>query len=167
MAQLELKSGEAMKLPPFSSAKRFPISPKLERAKVLYPVMLQALHDSNQSRVILRSEIKKKKLIILELRNEIERLKQDLTIEADVRIRLYRMSEELVRALREIDDFAEELSGVVLEAHRARRNGLGGFIEKLKELSGRWKVFKAGKRQAIASALMASDDGGRDEELCE
>jgi hypothetical protein len=51
----------------------------------------------------------------------------------------------------------------VVEAHRTERNGLGGLIEKLKALPERWKAFKAAQRQAIASALQASDAVDRNE----
>lgn len=102
--------------------------------------------------------MEQKKLMMDEIRKEIEKLEKDLKIEANTRMRLHRMNEELVKALREIDGFTGELSGVVLEAHRTERNGLGRMIEKLKALPGRWESFKARQRQAIASALAASDN---------
>ena len=163
VAQLGLKTTESLELPPFSSAKKFPVSPKPEKARILYPELLQALQHSNQSRVLLRSAMDRKKIMMDEILKEIEKLEKDLTIEADARIRLHRMNEELVKALREIDGFTGELSGVVLEAHRTERNGLGRLIEKLKALPGRWEMFKARQRQAIASAWVASDNDDRDE----
>ncbi len=158
MALLSLRNSESLELPPFSSAKKFPVSPKPKKARILYPELLQALRHSNQSRVLLRSAMEQKKLMMDEIRKEIEKLEKDLTIEANTRMRLHRMNEELVKALREIDGFTGELSGVVLEAHRTERNGLGRMIEKLKALPGRWESFKARQRQAIASALGASDN---------
>ena len=118
MVQLGLRSGESMELPPFCSAKKFPVSPKLEKANALYPELLQALRDSNQSRVLLRSAIDGKKNMMDDIRKEIEKLEQDLTIEVDARMRLHKMNEVLVKTLVEIDGFTNEFSGVVVEAHR-------------------------------------------------
>lgn len=163
MVQLGLRSGESMELPPFCSAKKFPVSPKIEKANALYPELLQALRDSNQSRILLRSAIDGKKKMIDNIRMEIEKFERDLTIEVDARMRLHKMNEVLVKTLVEIDEFTNELSGVVVEAHRSKRNGLGGLIDKLKALPDRWKAFKAAQRQAIASALQASNDLDRHE----
>jgi hypothetical protein len=158
MVQLSSKTSERLGLPPFRSAKEFPASPRIEKAEALYPELLQAVRDSNQARAVLRNELDAKRVIMDEIRKEVNRYQQDLALEASARMRLHKMNEVLVKTLAEIDEFTNELSGVVVEAHRSKRNGLGGLIDKLKALPDRWKAFKAAQRQAIASALRASDD---------
>jgi hypothetical protein len=160
MSQLSFVSGEAVALPPFRSAKYFPASPKPEKARALYPECLQALRDSNEARRILRASMDSKKMMMDEIRKEIAKLEQDLTLEAGTRMRLHAMNEALINALVDIDAFAEEVTHVVAESHRTSRTGLGGMIDKLKALPRRWKAFKAVQRQTIASALAPRDDGG-------
>ena len=163
MVQLTSKTSESIELPPLRSAKEFPASPRIEKAKALYPELLQAVRDSNQARRALRNALDAKKVMMNEIQKEISRYQQDLSIEASARMRLHKMNEVLVKTLAEIDEFTNELSGVVVEAHRSERNGLGGLIDRLKALPDRWKTFKAAQRQAIASTLQASDDVGRHE----
>jgi hypothetical protein len=163
MVQLTSKTSDSLELPPFRSAKEFPASPRIEKAQALYPELLQAVRDSNQARAALRIALDSKKVMMDQIQKEINTYEQDLLIEASARIRLHKMNEVLVKTLAEIDGFTNELSGVVVEAHRTERNGLGGLIEKLKALPERWKAFKAAQRQAIASALQASDAVDRNE----
>lgn len=163
MIQSTLKASEKIELPPFRSAKHFPVSPKPKKAEALYPQLLQAVRDTNQARTTLRNALDAKRVMMDEIQKEINRYQQDLALEASARMRLHKMNEALVKTLAEIDGFTNELSDAVVEAHHTGRNGLGGLIDKLKALPDRWKAFKAAQRQAIASALQASDDVGRRE----
>jgi hypothetical protein len=158
MAQLSLLSNQPASLPPFRSAKDFPVSPKPEKARALYPECLQALVDSNEARRLLRESMDAKKTMMERIRNEIAKLENDLALEPDARIRLHEMSEALVNALAEIDGFTGEVISVVTEAHRTPRTQLGGIIEKLRALPRRWQAFRAAHRQTIANALNPSED---------
>lgn len=162
MTQLSLLGNEPRALPPFRSAKDFPVSPKPEKARALYPECLQALRDSNEARRLLRESMDAKKAMAEKIRNEIVKLENDLSLEADTRMRLHAVNEALVNALLEIDGFTEEVTSVVTEAHQTPRTLLGGMIQKLRALPKRWQAFKAAQRKAIADALLPSEDGGRD-----
>ena len=73
-------------LPPFRSAKQFPIAPKDEKLVELYQECRQALVDANAARFILRQRMAKKKEAIGAIRAEIERLEQDLALDEVVKI---------------------------------------------------------------------------------
>ena len=128
--------------PAFRSAREFPRSPKQETIKELYPAILQALNETNAARGLWRSSMDEKKRIILEVRAEIERLENDIVIEAQTRLQLHAMNEKLLSVLKEVDGFTEEMSNSVESAHRTSRAGLNSWIERLKSLKKRWQAFK-------------------------
>ncbi|WP_186545321.1 hypothetical protein [Synechococcus sp. ROS8604] len=129
-------------MPAFRSAKEFPRAPKAEALETLYPALLQALNETNTARGLWRSSMDDKKRIILEVRAEIERLENDLVIEAQTRMQLHAMNEKLLAVLKEVDGFTEEISNSVESAHKTPRTGLSTWIERLKSIKKRWRAFK-------------------------
>ena len=129
-------------MPAFRSAKEFPRAPKAEALETLYPALLQALNETNTARGLWRSSMDDKKRIILEVRAEIERLENDLAIEAQTRMQLHAMNEKLLAVLKEVDGFTEEISNSVESAHKTPRTGLSTWIERLKSIKKRWRTFK-------------------------
>ena len=65
----------------------------------------------------------KKKEVIDAIRAEIERLEQDLALEANTRLQLHGMNEQLLGALREMEKMADDVSATVTAAHGGRRSG--------------------------------------------
>ena len=147
-------------LPPFRSAKEFPIAPKDEKLVELYQECRQALVDANAARFVLRQRMAKKKEAIGAIRAEIERLEQDLALEANTRLQLHGMNEQLLGALREMEKMADDVSATVTAAHGGRRTGLKDLVDRLKLLVRNWRAFKLNQRASIAKAL---SDGHHDE----
>ena len=159
--QPSLAAEAADPLPPFRSAKTFPLSPKEERLPALYPECLQALKDANTARQQLKLRMAKKKQAIAEIRKEIERFEQDLALEAEARVRLHSLNEYLIGALRDMESMANDMATTAEEANRAPRTGLKRYIDKLKSLARNWKAFKAG--QPDTAAVQAIADGHDDQ----
>ena len=145
-------------LPPFRSAKDFPISPKAEKLFELYGACRQALVDANSARSLLKQRMAKKKEVIDAIRTEIERLEQDLELEANTRLQLHAMNEQLLRALREMERMADDVSATIAAAHGGRRTGLKALIDQLKLLVKSWRAFKLNQRGEIAKGLAAGHD---------
>lgn len=142
MTGTALKHTNQSLMPAFRSAKEFPRAPKAEALETLYPALLQALNETNTARGLWRSSMDDKKRIILEVRAEIERLENDLVIEAQTRMQLHAMNEKLLAVLKEVDGFTEEISNSVESAHKTPRTGLSTWIERLKSIKKRWRAFK-------------------------
>lgn len=150
-------------LPPFQSAKGFPLSPKPERLPALYPACLQALRDANSARAQLKLRMAKKKQAIAEIQAEIDRLEKDLALEAETRVRLHVMNESLTIALREMQGMVDDVATTVEEASRAPRTGLNSYIDKIKNLARGWRAFKARLSSKLAvQDLSRGDDKRRD-----
>lgn len=149
-------------LPPFRSSKEFPISPKPDRVQVLYSECFQALSEANEARRILRVRMDKKRDMIAEIRQEIERLELDLALEADTRMRLHAMNVMLVDALQEFQQTTDEFSQIVDEAQSISRTGMGSLIVKLKLLVRRWRDSKVRQQRTMAPAGTFGHDGGSD-----
>ena len=149
---LSLANADAL-LPPFRSAKDFPIAPKAEKLPDLYLACRQALVDANAARSILRQRMAKKKEVIGAIRAEIERLEQDLALEANTRLQLHGMNEQLLGVLREMEKMANDVSATVTAAHGGRRTGLKDLVDRLKLLLRSWRAFKLNQRASIAKAL--------------
>jgi hypothetical protein len=146
-------------LPPFRSAKDFPVAPKVEKLPDLYPACRQALVDANAARSLFRQRMAKKKETIGAIRAEIERLEHDLALEANTRLQLHAMNEQLLGALREMEKMADDVSTNVTAAHGGRRTNLKAFVDRLKLLVRNWKAIKLNRRASIAKAL---SDGHHD-----
>lgn len=153
------RQDDAADLPAFRSSKDFPIAPKAEKAKALYPECRKALLDANEARTILKERMAKKQNFIAEIRVEIEMLEKDLTVEAKTRSLLHILNEDLIASLREMELITDGLAETVEEAHRVQRTGLGRLIEKLKQLMVNWRGFKARQLEAAASKAMPGEDG--------
>jgi predicted nucleic acid-binding Zn-ribbon protein len=156
---LALGNAEAL-LPPFRSAKEFPVSPKAERLSELYPACRQALVDANAARGLLKQRMAQKKDVITEIRAEIERLEQDLALEASTRLQLHAVNEQLVAALGEMEKMADEVTNTITAAHEGKRTGLKALVDRLKLLVQSWKAFKLNQRAVIAKALSDGHDDG-------
>jgi hypothetical protein len=100
----------------------------------------------------------KKKDVIAIIRGEIEKLEQDLALEANTRLQLHAMNEQLLGALREMELMAEDVSTTIAEAHGGRRTGLKALVEKLKASVRNWRLFKQNQRAAIAKNLLERHD---------
>ena len=95
----------------------------------------------------------KKKEVIDAIRAEIERLEQDLALEANTRLQLHGMNEQLLGALREMEKMADDVSATVTAAHGGRRTGLKDLVDRLRLLVRNWRAFKLNQRTSIAKAL--------------
>jgi len=100
----------------------------------------------------------RKKEVINLIRTEIERLEQDLALEANTRLQLHAMNEQLICALREMEKMADDVSTTIAAAHGGRRTGLKALIDQLKHLVKSWRAFKLNQRAAIAKGLAAGHD---------
>jgi len=145
-------------LPPFRSAKDFPTAPKPEKLLTFYQTCRQALVEANSVRSILKQRMSKKKDVIALIRGEIENLEQDLALEANTRLQLHAMNEQLLGALREMEQMADGVSTTIAEAHGGRRTGLKALVEKLKVLVRNWRLFKQNQRAAIVQDLLDRHD---------
>lgn len=158
--QLALRADDAnVLLPPFQSAKDFPILPKPDKLLTFYQTCRQALVDANTARSLLRQRMSKKKDVIGIIRFEIEKLEQDLALEANTRLRLHAMNEQLLGALQEMELMAEDVSTTITEAHGGRRTGLKTLVERLKVLVRNWRLFKQKQRGSISKDLLDKHDG--------
>lgn len=155
-------SEDAATLPPFRSSKSFPRSPGTDKVTLLYPECFQALREANEARMILRLRMERKRKIIIQIRNEIERLEQDLALEADTRVRLYAMKEMLVDALRDMQQTSDDFTSIVDEAQHSR-TGLMALIEQLKAVTRRWRTVKIRQADKLAHAALFRHDGGSDD----
>ena len=99
--------------------------------------------------------------MISEIRMEIDRLEQDLALEASTRARLHAMNVKLVEALKEMDVFVDDLDDAVHEAHRIPRSRLGRLIDNLKALIHRWRAFKNRQRSELANLESSQQTGGQ------
>ena len=142
------------KLPPFRSAREFPVAPKDGKLHELYVSCRKALVDSNSARSLLRKRMNKKKEVIAAIRAEIERVENDLAIEAGTRIQLHAMNEQLIGVLRDMEEIADDISITVTKAHAGRRAGLNTLIEKIKKLIRAWREFKIHQRSGIAKTSL-------------
>lgn len=141
-------------LPPFCSAKEFPVAPKDDRLKELYVSCRKALVDSNSARSLLRKRMDRKKEVIAAIRAEIERVEKDLAIEASTRIQLHAMNKQLIGALRDMEEIADDIAITVTKAHAGRRAGLNTLIEKIKNIIRAWREFKRRQRSGIAKVTL-------------
>ncbi len=151
----------AAALPPFQSTTQFPRNPKQEQLPSLYANCFQALQEANVARTILKARMDSKKQVIGAIRQEIERLEQDLALEAGTRASLHSLNLRLVDALREMEGLVGELDEVVNEAHGVPRTRLDRLIEKLKALMRHWRAFKRNGRLAMADSDAVAQNGGR------
>jgi chromosome segregation ATPase len=149
-------------LPAFRSAKDFPVNPKPDRLAHLYPECLEALNQANAARHQLQGRMSQKKDVIVDIRTEIERLEQDLSVEAETRLRLHAMNEMLMGALRDIEQTADDITQTVEEAHLVPRIRLGGLIEKLKNQVKTWRAIKIGRQTALAKTASQGHHGKSD-----
>jgi DNA repair exonuclease SbcCD ATPase subunit len=147
MNQLPQISEDAAKIPPFRSVTGFPVKPKQEHLPELYPEILQTLKDANAARRMLKTRMEAKKQMIVDIRAEIEKLEEDLALEAQARMQLHSLNEQLVNALREIDGFVDDASDTIANGQQAPRTRLGEIIERLKNIVKQWRAFKQRQRQ--------------------
>jgi predicted nucleic acid-binding Zn-ribbon protein len=148
-------------MPPFRSARDFPIAPKEEKLGKLYKDCREALIDANTARSFLRQRMTRKKEAISAIRAEIESLEKDLAIEAATRMKLHAMNEQLVEALHEMEQIAEDVSTTIAEAHGGRRTALKALVDKLKLLVRNWRGFKSSQRAKVARVLPSVHHGER------
>ena len=104
----------------------------------------------------------RKRLVIDAIRAEIDRLEQDLALEAGTRLKLHAMNEHLVGVLRDMEQMAEEVSSTIAAAHNGRRTGLKLLIDRLKLLIRNWRSFKIAQRVSTANRFtgMQDDEAG-------
>lgn len=100
-----------------------------------------------------------KKRVIAAIRTEIDRLEQDLALEATTRASLHAMNCKLIRALQEMENMAGEFDHLVDKAHRTPRTSLGRLIDSLKALISQWRSFKRRQLQEMASLAGSEQDG--------
>ncbi len=148
-------------LPAFRSAQEFLRKPKPDQLPALYTDCLQALSQANSARSILKRRMQAKKHIIAAIRIEIDKLEQDLALEAGTRASLHAMNLRLFKALQEMDGLVGDLDQVVDEAHRVHRSRLGRLIDRLKSLIHQWRAFKSRQQQELASLEGSHQDFGR------
>lgn len=148
-------------LPPFRSTTTFPRAPKPEQLPALYASCLQALQEANTARHLLRERMEAKKRVIAAIRLEMDRLEQDVVLEAGTRARLHAMNLRLVEALQEMESLVGNLDALVHEAHRVPRTRLGGLINTLKALVTQWQTFKRRLQEALARDDRPGQDGTR------
>ena len=153
-------AGASSTLPPFRSAKEFPVTPKPEKLLNFYIQCREALVEANTARSLLKERMARKKEAIAAIRDEISRLEEDLAIEAGTRLKLHAMNEHLVGALREMELMSEEVSATIAAAHTSKRSNLKGIIDQLKALIRKWRSFKSGQRLSIANRLDGAQDNG-------
>ena len=156
-------NNEVDALPPFRSAKDFPLKPRPERLVNLYRECRLALLDTIKARQILRESLAKKKNFITEMSQEFDRFENDLSIEAGARLELHSMNQQLLTVLAEMEIMTDGIATTVTNANKPKmRIGLVAMVEKLKALVQRWRMFKASQ---LASITKQADHGHRDETL--
>lgn len=151
-----IESGVA--IPPFRSATDFPMKPKQERLPQLYPEILQELQNANVARSILRASLEMKKQMIVEVSAEIDRIENDLALEAETRLRLHAMNEQFVKALQEIEGVADGVSDVVVNAHQTTRTSLRALVQSLKDLVKSWRSLKLQFRSGLVPPESGSNN---------
>ena len=129
-------------LPPFRSAKDFPIKPKEDKLIELYDSCRNALVDSNAARTLLRQRRARKKDVIAAIRSELERVEADLALEAGTRMQLHEMNQKLIGVLKEMDSVSNDIAITVEGAHTGRRSDLKALIDKIKSIVRNWRIFK-------------------------
>ena len=147
-------------LPTFRSASDFPTSPKPEKLPSLYSECLSALQQANQARALLRQRMEAKKTAVLQIQAAMENLEKNLAVEAEARVRLHAMNEQLVRALRDMESLVEGVEEVVKTGHQTQRTRLGGLIEKLKQFVRAWRQLKQGRRDSLLQAMESKSYAG-------
>jgi hypothetical protein len=147
-------------LPEFRSARDFPISPKPEKLSSLYSECLSALQQANQARALLRERMNIKKTAVLQIQAAMENLEKNLAVEAEARVRLHVINEQLVRALQDMETLVEGVEKVVMTGHQTQRTRLGGLIEKLKQFVHAWRQLKQGRRASLFQAMDRKSSSG-------
>jgi hypothetical protein len=147
-------------LPAFRSARDFPISPKPEKLPNLYSECLSALQQANQARALLRERMEAKKTAVSQIQAAMENLEKNLAMEAEARVRLHVMNEQLLKALQDMEFLVEGVEEVVKIGHRTRRTGLGVLIEKLKQFVRAWRQLKQGRRDSLLQAMERKSSAG-------
>jgi DNA repair exonuclease SbcCD ATPase subunit len=147
-------------LPAFKSARDFPISPKPEKLPDLYSECLDALHQANQARALLRERMKAKKTAVSQIQSAIEDLEKNLAMEGEARIRLHAMNEQLIRALQDMESLAEDFEDVVKTGHQTQRTRLGSLIEKLKKYVRAWRQLKQERRDSLLQVMERKPSAG-------
>ena len=147
MNQLQQTSKDTAEIPPFRSATGFPVKPKQEQLPELYPEILQALKDANSARQILEARRDAQKQVIVDIRVELEKLEGDFALEAQARMQLHSLNEQLLNALREIDEIVDDASNTIADGQQAPRTRLGEIIERLKNIVRQWRAFKQRQQQ--------------------
>ena len=160
MEHLYPLNNEVDALPPFRSAKEFPLKPRPERLAKLYRECRLALLDTIKARQMLRKSLAVKKSFLSEMSQEFDKFENDLSIEARARLELHSMNQQLLTVLAEMELITDGIATTVTDAHKPKmRYGLMGMVEKLKALVQRWQMFKASKLAGIAKQ---ADHGQRD-----
>ena len=144
-------NNEVDALPPFRSAKEFPLQPRPERLAKLYRECRLALLDTIKARQILRESLAKKKNFITEMSQEFDKLENDLSIEAGARLELHSMTQQQLTVLAEMELITDGIATTVTDANKPNmRYSLMGMVEKLKALAQRWRMLKASQLVGIA-----------------
>jgi hypothetical protein len=160
MEHLYPLNNEVDALPPFRSAKEFPLKPRPERLANLYRECRLALLDTIKARQMLRKSLAVKKSFLSEMSQEFDKLENDLSIEARARLELHSMNQQLLTVLAEMETMTDDIATTVTDAHKPKmRYSLMGMVEKLKALVQRWQMFKASK---LAGITKQADHGQRD-----
>jgi hypothetical protein len=146
-------------LPPFRSSTSFPRAPRKDQLPTLYADCLQALHEANSARWILKSKVDAKKAVIAAIRIEIDRFEKDVALQVGTRASLHAMNLKLVEALREMDGMVEEFGELVQEAHNVPRTRWGHLFVRLKALIRKWRMFKRRQQEEVASLGGSDQDG--------
>jgi signal transduction histidine kinase len=147
-------------LPPFRSAKDFPLKPRPERLAGLYRECRLALLDTIKARQMLRESMARKKDFIVEISQEFDRFENNLSIEAEARLELHSMNQQLLMVLAEMEIMTDGIATTVTDANKPKmRIGLMAMVEKLKALVQRWRMFKSSQLAGIAEQ---ADRGHRD-----
>lgn len=151
---LELKD-QYVDLPPFRSSKDFPPTPRRNRLPDLYPKCLEALKNSNAARRILRERMHRNKEVLTAVQAEIQRFQNELSDQAEARLRLHEINKQLVSALRDIDRVADDFSATVVEAHGSesqagRRVTLNAMVVRIKEIIRSWRKLAHETKQKLA-----------------
>lgn len=160
MEHLYPLNNEVDALPPFRSAKKFPLKPRPENLSNLYRECRLALLDTIKARQMLRESMAKKKDFIAEMSQEFDRFENDLSIEAGARLELHSMNQQLLTVLAEMELITDGIATTVTDANKPNmRYSLMGMVEKLKALAQRWRMLKASQLVGIAKQ---ADHGQRD-----
>ena len=153
-------NNEVDALPSFRSAKNFPLNPRPERLASLYRECRLALLDTIRARKMLRESLAVKKIFLSKMSKEFEKFENDLSIEAEARLELHSMNQQLLAVLAEMEIMTDGIATTVTDANKPKmRIGLMAMVEKLKALVQRWRMFKSSQLAGIAEQ---ADRGHRD-----